>query len=337
MRPTPSGSTVDIGLNAVVLAVEEDTPRVLVVPDGEGRLALPSGVFDPRVDRTLNLGLRRWIAEQTGLEVGYIEQLYTFGNRYRDQRELDEGVRMLSIGYLCLVRDAETIHATSARWENVYHFFPWEDWREGEPRQLRQRIRPWLERWASHTTSTDTPEARIMRQAMTFGADPAAFDHEKVLQRLELMYQVGLIQEAHRDVRQLPERFAQELFAWDIQQSALESAAQAYGGMPMEMDHRRILASAIERMRGKIKYRPLVFELMPPTFTLSQLQTVVEALSGVPLHKQNFRRLIASERLVEETGQRVAQPRGRPAALYRFRSQVWVERRAPGVGLPKSA
>ena len=337
MRPTPSGSTVDIGLNAVVLAVEEDTPRVLVVPDDAGKLALPSGVFDPRVDRTLNLGLRRWIAEQTGLEVGYIEQLYTFGNRYRDQRELDEGVRMLSIGYLCLVRDAETINANGARWENVYHFFPWEDWREGEPKLLRQSIRPWLERWAASVTATDTPEARKMRHAMTFGPDAAAYDHEKVLQRLELLYQVGLIQEAHRDLKLLPDRFAEELFAWDIQQPEVQSVAEAMGGMPMEMDHRRILASAIERMRGKIKYRPLVFELMPPTFTLSQLQTVVEALSGVTLHKQNFRRLIASERLVEETGDRVAQPRGRPAALYRFRPQVWVERRAPGVGLPKSA
>src|SRR3974377_1346426 len=70
----------------------------------------------------------------------------------------------------------------------------------------------------------------------------------------------------------------------------------------MAADHRRVLATAIGRLRGKIKYRPVVFELMPPSFTLLQLQRTVEALSGVRLHKQNFRRLVEHQGLVEETG-----------------------------------
>ena len=60
-------------------------------------------------------------------------------------------------------------------------------------------------------------------------------------------------------------------------------------GKPMASDNRRFLAAALGRLRGKLKYRPLVFELLPPTFTLFRLQQVVEALSGVGLHKQNFR------------------------------------------------
>ena len=60
----------------------------------------------------------------------------------------------------------------------------------------------------------------------------------------------------------------------------------------MHHDHRRILATGMARLRAKIKYRPAVFELMPPTFTLLQLQVAVEALAGRGLHKQNFRRLI---------------------------------------------
>jgi hypothetical protein len=102
----------------------------------------------------------------------------------------------------------------------------------------------------------------------------------------------------------------------------------------MSLDHRRILATALGRLRGKLKYRPVVFELLPPTFTLLQLQRVVEALSGVRLHKQNFRRLVENAGLVEGTGQQDAETGGRPAELFVFRREVLRERPAPGVGLP---
>ena len=104
-------------------------------------------------------------------------------------------------------------------------------------------------------------------------------------------------------------------------------------GVPMVADHRRILATAIGRLRGKIKYRPVVFELMPPAFTLLQLQLTVEALSGVRLHKQNFRRLVEQQGLVEETGAMTAETGGRPARLVRFRREVLLERPAPGLRL----
>ena len=80
----------------------------------------------------------------------------------------------------------------------------------------------------------------------------------------------------------------------------------------MTHDHRRILATGIARLRAKIKYRPVVFELMPPRFTLLQLQRAVEALAGRRLHKQNFRRLIEQQDLVEETGD-MATETARPA------------------------
>ena len=101
----------------------------------------------------------------------------------------------------------------------------------------------------------------------------------------------------------------------------------------MTFDHRRILATAIERLRGKMKYRPVVFELMPPTFTLLELQRTVEAISGIRLHKQNFRRLVEDQGLVEGTGKFAARSRGRPAELFRFRREVLRERPAPGVRL----
>jgi hypothetical protein len=92
-------------------------------------------------------------------------------------------------------------------------------------------------------------------------------------------------------------------------------------------------ATALGRLRGKLTYRPVVFELLPATFTLLQLQRVVEALAGVRLHKQNFRRLVDSQGLVEGTGI-TAQTGGRPAELFRFRRDVIRERPRPGVGTP---
>ena len=101
----------------------------------------------------------------------------------------------------------------------------------------------------------------------------------------------------------------------------------------MRFDHRRILATAISRLRAKLKYRPVVFELMADEFTLTELQRTVEAISGRHLHKQNFRRLVESGALVEPTGAATQQKRGRPAALFRFRREVLKERPAPGLRL----
>ena len=99
----------------------------------------------------------------------------------------------------------------------------------------------------------------------------------------------------------------------------------------MRFDHRRILATAMGRLRGKLKYRPVVFELMPQAFTLLDLQKTVEAISGIRLHKQNFRRLVASSGLVESTGTLSTKTGGRPAQLFRFRKEVLQERLATGV------
>ena len=102
-------------------------------------------------------------------------------------------------------------------------------------------------------------------------------------------------------------------------------------GQPLGSDHRRMLALALGRLRAKIKYRPIVFELMPETFTLFELQCVVQAVLGTPLHKQNFRRLVENTGLVEDVGTIRVKTGGRPAKLFRFRPGVVMERSAPGV------
>ena len=308
---------VRIGLSAAVVSVADERPRVLVVHHPKDGDALPYGPFDPQNHRTIESGLRTWVGEQTFLDLGYVEQLYTFGDRGRHLLTPGEGPRVVSVGYLALTRGAGELKAPDTQWRDWYNYFPWEDWRRAKPAVIDKVIAPRLRTFVKSASSTDVADERRTRVRLCFGGDGLPWDEEKVLERYELLYEAGLVAEAVRDGR-----------------------APAAGGLPdpplgasMIFDHRRILATAIARLRGKMKYRPVVFELMPTTFTLLDLQRTVEAITGVKLHKQNFRRLIESQGLVEGTGKFAAAARGRPAELFRFRREVLRERPAPGVRL----
>jgi hypothetical protein len=320
---------VSLGLNAVIVAVTEEVPRILTVPrsgGSEGREdALPFGPLEPETDRTLDLGLRRWVREQTGLELGYVEQLYTFGDRYRNPQETRGGPRGVSVAYLALVREA-TVHR-GARWRDWYELFPWEDWRAGRPEVIDRVIAPALDVWVAAAADPPRRLERRQRADIVFGLGGVGWDGERVLERYELLYEAYLVPEAWRDR-------AETGGVYEARRPAPPEVPELLAGRPMALDHRRILATALGRLRGKLKYRPVVFELLPPTFTLLQLQRVVEALAGVRLHKQNFRRLVENTGLVEGTGRQDAQTGGRPAELFVFRREVLRERPAPGVGLP---
>ena len=328
----PALPPVVVGLNAVILAVTAEVPRVLTigrtdhalgvpaaaaVGGGEALDALPFGPLDPVGHRTLERGLRGWVEQQTGLELGYAEQLYTFGDRFRDPRERRGGPRVISAGYLALVHEQEVAGVGEARWRDVYGYLPWEDWREGKPSLLERTIFPALDAWVEAGSAAEP--GRRDRVDLAFGIG-APWDGERTLERYELLYEACLVREAWVDTDRPPPRDPPRL--------------APLLGRPMALDHRRILATALGRVRGKLKYRPVVFELLPPTFTLLQLQRVVEALAGVRLHKQNFRRLTERGGLVERTGRIEASTGGRPAELFRFRREVLRERPAPGVGLP---
>jgi len=306
--------TVD--LSAVIMAATPDEPRVLTVratpqqPDG-----LPSGPLQSE-HRTLEMGLRTWVAEQTQLTLGYVEQLYTFGDRDRTEADVSGAGHALSIAYLALVREARPAGLAHAAWRNWYSYLPWEDWREGRPKAL-DLIEPRLKVWA-RAGGKPLRQFREERIELTFGFEAEGWSDERVLERYELLFEAGLVPEALRDT-----------------QPPVPSKVRLAPGHPMALDHRRILATAIGRLRGKIKYRPVIFELMPASFTLLELQKTVEALSGVRLHKQNFRRLVEVQGLVEETGEVTTETGGRPARLVRFRREVLIERPAPGVRLPR--
>ncbi|MBM64017.1 MAG: NAD regulator [Acidobacteria bacterium] len=311
-----------VGLHAAILAVTGEEPRILTVPENEsGRsaAALPFGPLEPARHRTLELGLLDWVREQTGMNLTYVEQLYTFGDRDRALLP-DASTRVLAVAYLALVRERRVTEGHAASWQGIYRFLPWEDRRAGEPAILRDRIRPALADWVSSAREPKRRRQRRGRVDITFGAVAAPWDNERVLDRYELLYEAGLIAEAMRDCRPSA--------------AAHSNSAFRELGSPLAFDHRRILATALGRLRGKLKYRPVVFELLPETFTLFQLQRTVESLVGVRLHKQNFRRLVGRGALVEATARFETATRGRPAELFRFRREVLHERSAPGVGLP---
>ncbi len=353
MSGHPDGPRIEVGLNAVILAVTEDTPRVLTLqgpdpahPGGGPQDLLPWGPLDPGADRTLDLTLRGWVRTRTGIDLGYVEQLYTFGDRGRmegggtpdragggavvsraggagegkaparkgDGRAPATAPRVLSVAYLALVREGRVQGGSGARWNDVYQYLPWEDGRAGRPDFFERVLVPRLESWVRSADSRRAREERRDRTAVAFGLFGSDWDGDRVLDRYELLYGAGLLPEAVRDGR--------------------GSGEAALPGRGMGADHRRMLATALGRIRGKIRYRPVVFELLPPRFTLLQLQRVVEALAGVELHKQNFRRLVERGGLVEGTGEREERTGGRPAELFRFRKEVLRERRTPGVGLP---
>lgn len=293
-------------LVAVLVCVTRGEPRVLTT---ESASALPSGPFEEG-HRSLQAGLRAWVEARTHHPLGYVEQLYTFADRDRFEQS---GGRVISISYLGLTRESEA--ATAGAWQPWYRYFPWEDWRAGEPGMIESLVLPRLRAWARAGSDAAQRAARRQRVDMTFGRGDFAWNEDMVLQRYELLFEAGLVPEADRYGH---------------------GAAQPgrVPGQPMRHDHRRILATGIARLRAKIKYRPVVFELMPPEFTLLQLQQAVEALAGRGLHKQNFRRLIEQQNLVEETGGMAAGTAGRPAKLFRFRGDVLLERAISGSKLP---
>lgn len=313
---------VAIGLSAVLAVVDEERPRVLCVRGQDGRLALPYGPFDPERHRTFEIGLRDWVERQTQISLGYVEQLYTFGDKGRDAplAALIGGApadRVVSVGYLALAPEPAAVGAADATWREWYEFFPWEDWRGGEPPSLGVDILKALDGWAREALDEPVADSRRARIALAFGLNALGWEEERALDRYELIYEAGLVVEARRD------------------RGTRGAGGPVAPGLDMASDHRRILATAIGRLRGKLKYRPVIFDLMPGKFTLLELQRAVEAIIGFELHKQNFRRSVEQSGLVVRTRETAQQTGGRPAALFRANRSELVDRAGKGLAIPR--
>lgn len=307
----PAQDGVLIGLSAVVMAFKDAEASALLIHGEAGEApGLPFGPFDPTAHRTFELALRDFVDAQTGLPLGYVEQLYTFGDAGRDLPRAEMGVgarRVVSVGYLALARRAETPQRPDARWTRLVDVFPWEDWRSGRPALIESLVAPSLHAWAG-----DDATAQARADAL-FALDGRRWNEERVLDRYELLYEAGLVSEAGRDHARAP--------------------GQTLPGLALASDHRRILATALGRLRAKLKYRPVLFDLMGDSFTLSELQQAAEAVAGLKLHKQNFRRGVERTGMVRATGV-FNTTRGRPAELFRQTDAAGLAGQAPGLPLP---
>ncbi len=177
---------------------------------------------------------------------------------------------MLSVAYLALVQESPAA-GDDANWEDCYHYLPWEDWRCGPPGVLGA-IRAALDDWLSQDAASQVSNELRERIDICFGFGESAWDAYRVLQRYEILYEAQLVDEYWLDRGRTP-----------------ADALASQLGTAMAFDHRRILATGLSRVRGKLQYRPVAFELIADKFTLFDLQNAVDAISGLQSHKQNFR------------------------------------------------
>lgn len=107
-----------------------------------------------------------------------------------------------------------------------------------------------------------------------------------------------------------------------LPQAATDAADAAWFELgdlpPLAFDHEEILTVALERLRGKIRWQPVGFELLPSSFTLGQIQSLYESILGRQLDKRNFRKKLLALGLLVELGEFSSIGSKRPARLYRF-------------------
>src|SRR5579862_9843959 len=170
-EPAATGAALSIGLSAVIVAASTHEPRVLTIrrPAGPDMAleALPSGPLEAE-HRTLEIGLRSWVERQTSQRLGYVEQLYTFGDRDRLAAAVASANPALTVAYLALVREMRPGGSAEAVWQSWYRYFPWEDWRDGKPPSLAPIERE-LAAWAASAPNEAEARLREVRVQVAFG------------------------------------------------------------------------------------------------------------------------------------------------------------------------
>jgi hypothetical protein len=320
--------------DAVALALDcgapERTLRALLVERGKdpfgGLDAWPGGFMDWTDADTRQAAVRE-LCEETGVAApGFVEELASYSRNGRDPRQFAgtrdpatgawtaRGARVTTAAYLMLLGEpaapAGADDATRAHWADVYAYLPWEDVRDEDRRRATLLTSYELEAWARRDRG---------RQARVRGLfDLGEWNEERTAERWALLMDAGLVPEARRD-------------RWGRAEARV---VDPVFGREMAFDHREILADALGRIRGKIKYTPAaLMALTGPEATLDELQAACEAIAGRPLHRSNFRRAVApspktaprAPRIVGKTGQRRAREGRGPGVapeIYRFRDDA---------------
>lgn len=312
LSPAP---TLQVRVFLVMLAVTDGEPMVCLEQDGAGTDdALPAAAFIP--------------GEHQSLEQPLADKNWLDGRQFPsplqqiDCRLAPSAVaaheQIIDITYLAL-RPPDKVKqpraasrkepAANRKWQSIFVYLPWEDWRQGRPQIMETLIRPHLTAWArlgrpsrQRGASVQLQSQRQNRVAELFSNDPASWEQDKTVERFQLMVDAGLLAD------ELPGEPGIPLTSNDPRL-----------GQVMTAGNRRRLAIALGALRQAVRQRPDVRGLMPPEFTLFDLQRCVEIILGPSLHKQNFRRQVETQGLLEPTGRVNPNTGGRPAQLYRFR------------------
>lgn len=328
----------------LALDAESASLQALLIVRGNepfrGLDAWPGGFVEARSDRDSREAAHRELKEETGQDdAGFLEELGTYGRIGRDPRQFagfrdesgewtERGTRVVTTAHLALLRKEgrrleQGDDAASARWADVYDFLPWEDVRGVRGRATLDAVRQALGRWAGKGRAGEERRERIER---AFASEGGRWNEELVADRLRLLAEAGLVEEAHRD-------------RWGRVPAEARGGTRLFGEA-MAFDHREILADALGRVRGKVKYVPRVLQaLAGELFTLDELQAGYEALAGRPLHRANFRRTVAQTKaaIVEPTGSvRETAGRGVDPQLFRFREEAVAARLEVSLRLPWS-
>lgn len=182
---------------------------------------------------------------------------------------------------------------------------------------IRRGIEPFKGRWALPGGFVRTDET-LDEAARRELREEAGL--EKIY--LEQLYTFGTVDRDPRERVVSVAWFALVRSADHVPSAATDAAEAKWfdaGDIPrLAFDHGDILATALERLRGKIRWQPVGFELLPEKFTLTQLQSLYEAILGRELDKRNFRKKLLALDLLVALDETTTAASRRPAQLFRF-------------------
>lgn len=173
-----------------------------------------------------------------------------------------------------------------------------------------------LDEAAARVLETKVGARRVfLEQLYTFGKP----DRDPRTRVITVAY-YALVNAASLDAKENGVRLATLHVPWKGERGGPVQAQDEEGrNLPLAFDHAEILGLVVQRLRGKLDYAPIGFELLPPKFTLRELQSIHETILGRRLNKDSFRRRLLASGLIAPTGERETGVGYRPAELYRFK------------------
>lgn len=300
---------------AVLAAADPDSLYVLTLAGRqkgqEHMRSLPVAPFDPTRAQSFEDRLRDWASVHTTAQITCIMQIGASTDRGR-----------IRITLLALVSDRNAFMPRGARWTPIGEIFPWENWQSGEPDSLAKVLRPALNEWAGSGNDSKA-QNRQARLRVLFAPTLAAWSPGLSAARFDTLYRAGLLPEALRDRS-------------GAMVSMRRRHAAVYGQI-MHAQDRRAIAQALTLMRVQLAHTHNLPALLPSPFTLGVLQKTVEAMIGLPLHTQNFRRDLMRSGMVSQTGERGRIGKSRPGTLWAWAQGTNDGFSPQGMPLPRKA